>query len=214
MNLVYKKVPKVRSYWLIIIGFFFIGLVGITQDAKAQKITITGTVLYNPTVGDCFKKVPCVGAIKLTKKEDWVPPKGSVNISIKGGKRVGKTDRKGNYKISVPPNDTLTFDYIGFVRKEIPIKGRHNIDVKLIPTPLPIINNLIKYIMVKVEAGKVKDIDIRELAQKAGAKRETARDFVWLMVGTRPFKKMFPNEWIPSYNYKPYKSFTKFEYEK
>jgi TonB-linked SusC/RagA family outer membrane protein len=54
------------------------------------------------------------------------------NILIKGTQTGTQTNKQGHYELSVPsPTDTILVSYIGYKTRNIPIKGRSEIDVKL-----------------------------------------------------------------------------------
>ncbi len=168
----------------------------------SQSYTVTGTVLYNPMLNDCFQEIPCLQDIALTKKEDWIPPKAAVNIVIKGSHKSAKTDPLGHYSIEVPsPYDTLQFLYIGHNRIEVPVQGQKVIDVKLTPTPIPIIERLIGLLMPKIDAGKFPDID--KTAEEANINRATTRDMLWLILGNSRMRKHYPGEFIPDFRFSP-----------
>ena len=46
-------------------------------------------------------------------------------------KEVGKTDRKGQYKIDVPDNDSLIFTKGGYQKQTLPVNNQKNLNVKL-----------------------------------------------------------------------------------
>lgn len=57
-----------------------------------------------------------------------------VNIRLKNGTAVTRTDTTGNFKISVPdPQGSLVFTYLGFNTIEVPIRGRASVPVTLEP---------------------------------------------------------------------------------
>lgn len=57
-----------------------------------------------------------------------------VTVLVKGTTTGTATDPDGNYSITVPdPNGTLVFSYIGYVTQEVPMNGRTNIDIALVP---------------------------------------------------------------------------------
>jgi len=182
------------------VSFLVIVLFFIANEGESQSFRVSGKVLYNPKMNDCFQEVPCWEAVALTKEEDWIPPKAAVNIVVKGTGRVAKTDPMGKYEIEVPSaNATLLFLYIGHNRVEVPVNGRKVVDVKLTPTPIPVIERLIGLIMPKIDAGEFPNID--ELAEKANVNRETARDILWLVLGNRRMKQHYPGEFIPDYRF-------------
>ena len=172
----------------------------IATEALSQSHTVSGKVLYNPTMNDCFQEVPCVQDVVLTKQEDWIPPKAAVNIVAKSTGKVARTDRLGNYSIEVSStNDTLLFLYIGHNRLEVPVNGRDLVDVKLTPTPIPVIERLLGIIMPAIDAGEFPDIDV--LAEEAKVNRATARDMLWLVLGNTRMKQHYPGEFIPDYRF-------------
>ncbi|CAN5466823.1 TonB-dependent receptor [soil metagenome] len=80
-------------------------------EVSAQDHQVTGTVTAQDT-GE-----PLVG----------------VNIIIKDTATGTVTDRDGNYQLSTEPDNILIFSAIGFVRQEIEIEGRNEIDIVLRP---------------------------------------------------------------------------------
>lgn len=183
-----------------IVGILLMVLFFIATEGQSQSFRVRGKVLYNPTMNDCFQEVPCWEDVALTKEDDWIPPKAAVNIVAKGTGKVAKTDRMGKYAIEVSSaNDTLLFLYIGQNRVEVPVNGREVVDVKLTPTPIPVIENLIGLIMPAIDAGKFPDIDA--LAEKTNVNRATARDILWLVLGNTRMKQHYPGEFIPDYRF-------------
>ena len=177
-----------------------LAVIFFATKALSQSFTVRGKVLYNPAMNDCFQEVPCWEDVALTKEGDWIPPKAAVNIVAKGTGKVAKTDRLGNYTIEVSSaNDTLLFLYIGQNRVEEPVNGREVVDVKLTPTPIPVIERLIGMIMPAVDAGEFPDIDM--LAEEAKVNRATARDILWLVLGNTRMKQHYPGEFIPDYRF-------------
>ncbi len=164
-----------------------------------QPFSVRGQVLYNPAMNDCFQQVPCVDDIALTEEDDWVPTKAAVNIVAKSTGQVAKTDRMGNYSIAASTNDTLLFLYVGHNRVEVPVNSNAVVDVKLTPTPIPVIERLMGLIMPAVDSGEFPDIG--SLAEKAGVNRATARDMLWLVLGNTRMRQHYPGEFIPDYRF-------------
>ncbi|MDR0574073.1 MAG: TonB-dependent receptor [Tannerella sp.] len=54
-----------------------------------------------------------------------------VNVIMKGSSIGTVTDMEGNYSISVPPDTTLVFSYIGYAKQEVAVKKRTLINVVL-----------------------------------------------------------------------------------
>jgi len=77
-------------------------LLALSTFAGAQSLKVTG---------------------KLTAKEDASVLQG-VTVTVKGAKIGTLTDAKGEFAITLPsPNETLVFTYIGYLNKEVPVKG-------------------------------------------------------------------------------------------
>lgn len=163
-------------------------------------MVVRGRVLHNPSMSDCWQDVPCVREIALTRDADWIPTPAAVNVVVKGTEIVAKADRDGYYRITVPsPDASLIFLYLGHNRIEVPVDGRPVVDVKLTPTPLPVLDRLLGLIMPRIHAGEYPDID--ELAADADVNRETARDILWLVIGNRPMARHYPDEFVPDYRF-------------
>jgi hypothetical protein len=57
-----------------------------------------------------------------------------VNIVVKGTTTGTTSGPDGNWELGVPSlQDTLMFSFVGFVRQEIPINGRTQIDITMVP---------------------------------------------------------------------------------
>ena len=185
---------------LIAMGLLTMGLLLAPEGTSAQEMTVHGRVLYNPTLPACWQLDPCTADIALTGPEDWRPPLSAVNVVVQGTDRVVKTDRDGYYEISLPsPNASLMFLAIGHNRIAVPVEGLSRVDVRLTPTPLPVIERLLGLIMPRMVAGELPDID--RLAADAGVNRETARDILWLVIGDRRMGKHYPDEYVPDYGF-------------
>ncbi len=183
-----------------LLAFLLIGHFFMANEGRSQSYTVSGSVLYNPKMSDCFQEVPCLQAIAMTKEEDWIPPKAAVNIMVNGTGKVAKTDPMGKYAIEVSSaNDTLLFLYIGHNRIEVPVNGREVVDVKLTPTPIPVIERLLGLILPEIDVGAFPEID--ELSEKANVNRATARDILWLVLGNTRMKQHYPGEFIPDYRF-------------
>lgn len=90
--------------------FIFIAL-SVFDTAYAQEHEVTGIVTSQDT------NEPIVG----------------VNIIIKNTSQGTVTNPDGEYELQTAPDDTLVFSSVGFVRQEIPIDERTEIDVVLQP---------------------------------------------------------------------------------
>ena len=64
-------------------------------------------------------------------------PLPGANVTVKGTTRGTTSDAQGSYQLTVPsPADTLVFSFVGYQAKEIPIRGRNDIDVTLAPSTI------------------------------------------------------------------------------
>lgn len=55
------------------------------------------------------------------------------NIVVKGSRQGAVTDEKGDYRIQAPKGSTLTFSFIGYVAKDVPIGNNSVLNVSLNP---------------------------------------------------------------------------------
>jgi hypothetical protein len=185
---------------MIATGLFAVTFLLAPLVTRAEEMTVRGRVLYNSKMSDCRLEVPCTDQVALTRPEDWRPPPAAVNVVVQGTNRVTRTNREGYYEISVPsPDAFLMFLYIGHDRVKAPVEGRAVVNVKLTPTPLPVIERLLGLTMPRIYAGDYPDID--QLATDARVNRETARDILWLVLGNRPMAQHYPGEFIPDYRF-------------
>lgn len=94
----------------ILLLFITIQVIGISANAMAQQVVVTGTVTESQT-------------------RDVMP---GVNIQIKGTSTGIITDVNGKYSITVSEKDAiLVFSFIGYSSIDVPIAGRSVIDVVL-----------------------------------------------------------------------------------
>ncbi len=120
---------KIKAFsWCLIGAFILMG-----SYASAQEKMVTG---------------------KVISSEDNMPLPG-VNILVKGTSTGASTDFDGLYNIKVSgENAVLVFSYLGFVTKEVSVKGTKNIDVTLAVDS----NNLDEVVVVGYGARKKSDI--------------------------------------------------------
>ncbi|MFH5831273.1 SusC/RagA family TonB-linked outer membrane protein [Halalkalibaculum sp. DA3122] len=61
-------------------------------------------------------------------------PMPGANVSVKGTTTGASANSDGSYELAVPTlQDTLVFSFIGYETQEVPINGRTQIDVQLVP---------------------------------------------------------------------------------
>ncbi|MEJ5961432.1 SusC/RagA family TonB-linked outer membrane protein [Pedobacter immunditicola] len=69
----------------------------------------------------------------IVNDEKGIPIPG-VTVVQKSTKKASETDLNGNFKlINVPANATLIFSFVGYVTKEIPLNGKTQLNISLLP---------------------------------------------------------------------------------
>jgi len=96
---------------LLLVGFFF-----VWQFGFAQKAVITGTIISKED------GLPIIGAS--------VVEKGTTNGTI--------TNFDGVYTISVSPNATLLFSYVGMEKTERKVSGTSTLNIELVSNAISI----------------------------------------------------------------------------
>jgi TonB-linked SusC/RagA family outer membrane protein len=93
-----------------ILGLFMLLVVGlsITQSLFAQSGTVKGKVTDD--------------------KGELIP---GVSITVKGTQQGTLSDAEGVYSIQAPANATLVFSFLGYLKEEVEINNRSNVDVSL-----------------------------------------------------------------------------------
>ncbi len=191
-----------RLRWSGAVGTIALHLMLGVPAVQAQQMTVSGRVTYNPSMTECADRAICERdiALGLHPDNEWEPPTAAVNIAVLGTDQVVKTDRDGNYAVTVPsPDASLMFMFIGYSRVEVPVQGRTVVDVRLTPQPQAEITRVLDIIMPDIHAMRTPDID--QVAQQTGLNRETVRDIVWLTYGNVPFRRTYPNEYMPDYRF-------------
>ncbi|TDQ11519.1 SusC/RagA family TonB-linked outer membrane protein [Pedobacter metabolipauper] len=54
-----------------------------------------------------------------------------VSVSVKDRSTGAVTDLNGNYRLRADANSTLIFNYIGFIRQDVPVQGRNSINIRM-----------------------------------------------------------------------------------
>lgn len=101
----------------LLLFFFLSGLVVISfsDSVYAQEHSVSGTV---------------------SSSEDREALPGT-NIAVKGTTIGTSADVNGNFSLVAPSaNDTLVFSFIGYQAQEVPINGRSDIDVVMVPSAI------------------------------------------------------------------------------
>ena len=78
------------------------------------------------------------------------------SIKVKGSPTGTITNAEGTFKLSVPPNSTLIFSFIGYVTQEIPLGAGSVVNVKLVSD----VNTLTEVAVVAVGYGTQKRTDL------------------------------------------------------
>lgn len=104
---------------------------GSAFSAKVGKILSAVLLILAMTVGSAYAQSEVSGTVI---DEETGDPLTGVNIVLQGTSTGTATDIDGNYSLEVPSLDeTLVVTYIGYIRQEIPIDGRNEIDIVLTP---------------------------------------------------------------------------------
>lgn len=101
-NYCLKQASKRKRY------FFFLFLLSSFSALMAQNIKVSGVV---------------------SDKQGVTLP--GVNVVLKGTQKGEITDFDGNFQLDVPSDGVLTFSYIGFKTKEVPVNSQSTINVTL-----------------------------------------------------------------------------------
>lgn len=96
---------KMRIHRRVVLGMFTAML---SLDISAQNIQVHGVV--KDTNGETI-----IGA----------------SVVQKGTKNATVTDLNGAFTLSVPANSTLSFTYMGYKEKDVPLNGKNNVDIVL-----------------------------------------------------------------------------------
>lgn len=96
---------KMRIHRRVVLGLFSAML---SLDISAQNIQVHGVV--KDTNGETI-----IGA----------------SVVQKGTKNATVTDLNGAFTLSVPANSTLSFTYMGYKEKDVPLNGKNNVDIVL-----------------------------------------------------------------------------------
>src|SRR5882762_10985770 len=99
------------KFYLCVSRYLAVMLVLVTSVAWSQSKTVTG---------------------KVTSKEDGSTLPG-VNVVEKGTSNGTITDIDGNYSITIGPNSTLVFSFVGFKAQEILVGDQSSVNVAIEP---------------------------------------------------------------------------------
>ena len=119
------------------------GRIAITGKHAVNK----GASITNPRINDHIK----ISGVVTDEKNLALP---AVVVMVKGTTIGTTSDADGKYSISADENATLVFSSIGYVTKEIEVKGRPKIDVQLVADS----KNLNEVIVVGYGTQKKRDI--------------------------------------------------------
>ncbi len=100
-----------------------------SYQAKLSLSKIVFFALFFSSFANVFAQQKTVTG-KVTAASDGLPLPG-VNVIVKGTERGDVTDMDGFYSISVAPDETLVFNYLGFVDQEILVGDQTIINVSL-----------------------------------------------------------------------------------
>lgn len=96
---------------------------------KEMKVSILTFILGLCTLASASAQTKTVSGRVLDSQNE---PLIGVSIQVKGTTTGNVTDFDGNYSISVGPNATLVFSYVGFVPQEVAVGNQTTINVKML----------------------------------------------------------------------------------
>ncbi len=104
-----QKQKRLRRHlsraFILVMGLFLIA----ATAAYSQNVTVKGTITDAQT-------------------KEGIP---GVNVVIKGTTNGVISNYDGGYELSVPPNATLSFSFIGYAPQDVPVNGRTRLDISL-----------------------------------------------------------------------------------
>lgn len=102
-----------KCSYIVSLSLALIFVIGFTE-VKAQQTEVSGVV----TDAQTGEALP------------------GVNIVVKGTSQGTSTGKEGKYSLTAGSNDTLSFSFVGFETKQVPVKGRSEINVSLAPSTM------------------------------------------------------------------------------
>ncbi|MCG9972865.1 SusC/RagA family TonB-linked outer membrane protein [Christiangramia crocea] len=113
MRKITKLNVKMAARWLFILCFSF-----VSANVFGNTDNLNETAIQQEVTGN------------VVAAKDNMPLAG-VTVMVKGTQQGTVTDFDGNYEITVNPDATLVFSFVGFATKEIAVNGQSVIDVGL-----------------------------------------------------------------------------------
>lgn len=106
-----KTIAAKKNKIFFLFGIVLVQLLFAISSARGQNVTVSGTVTDSETGGT-------------------LP---GVNVIVKGTTKGTSTDSEGNYQLNVASlQDTLSFSFVGYQTKDVPIQGRKTVNVSLL----------------------------------------------------------------------------------
>jgi TonB-linked SusC/RagA family outer membrane protein len=87
-------------------------------------------ILLTPVYGFAQEKIQVSGTVRSQDNGEALP---GANVLELGTTNGTVTDSDGKYSLSVSPNATLAFSFIGYLNEEVKINGRAVIDMAMVP---------------------------------------------------------------------------------
>ena len=99
------------------------------KSTNGWSIACLTFLLFLLSVSVSFAQVTVTGTVTSANNGSTLP---GVNVLEKGTSNGASTDGNGEYELEVSgPDAVLVFSYIGYLSKEVPVRNRRTIDVKL-----------------------------------------------------------------------------------
>ncbi len=144
----------------------------LVLDALLANTNIQYTLIDNQIVLTGMQQVEKKSISGQITDSDTEQGLAGVTILEKGTSNGTITDLDGNFTLTVAENATLVLSYVGYVTEEIPVAGRTNFNLSLVPDILTIEDLVvIGYGTVKKSdlTGSVASVSADELSQSASA---------------------------------------------
>ena len=99
----------------------------IDYERILSRWVLSAILLLTTLVGHAQR--PVKGQVISEDDRQGIP---GINILIKNTTQGTVTDATGNFQIQAEPNAVLVFSGVGFIKQEVPVNGKSQLDVKLV----------------------------------------------------------------------------------
>src|SRR5690554_6948415 len=126
-----KSIPRILSFFYGTGCRLTLAAMVWLLPETAYSSPFNETLNYNPQLTETKDAITVSGTVSSQENGELLP---GVNILVKGTTTGTVSDLDGAYSLTVQDeNATLVFSFIGFSHQEVPINGRSQIDVTMVP---------------------------------------------------------------------------------